>query len=154
MAFVRRRSSAFSRGKSRYRGVSGHNGRWEARIGSFGGRKNVIPEPGGMGGWAGAGLGRSGEAGALATRGVRSAVPQGRTSWPLLELSGHSTLSLTHSQPALLQVSFGVYDSEEEAARQYDRALIVEKGRSAKTNFPVRDYDVEVAEFEAWLFKT
>ena len=41
VAYVRRRSAAFSRGKSRYRGVSGHNNRWEARIGSFGGRKNV-----------------------------------------------------------------------------------------------------------------
>lgn len=41
VAYVRRRSSAFSRGRSRFRGVSGHAGRWEARIGSFGGRKNV-----------------------------------------------------------------------------------------------------------------
>ena len=41
MAYVRRRSSAFSRGKSRFRGVSGHAGRWEARIGAFAGRKNV-----------------------------------------------------------------------------------------------------------------
>jgi hypothetical protein len=41
VAYVRRRSSAFSRGKSRFRGVSGHEGRWEARIGSFQGRKNV-----------------------------------------------------------------------------------------------------------------
>jgi hypothetical protein len=41
VAYVRRRSAAFSRGKSKYRGVSGHNGRWEARIGSFNGRKNV-----------------------------------------------------------------------------------------------------------------
>ncbi|KDD72016.1 hypothetical protein H632_c3997p0, partial [Helicosporidium sp. ATCC 50920] len=85
VAYVRRRSSAFSRGKSRFRGVSGHNGRWEARIGSFGGRKNV---------------------------------------------------------------SFGVFESEEAAARQYDRALILEKGRSAKTNFPIRDYEIEVDEYE------
>jgi len=41
VAYVRRKSNAFTRGKSRYRGVSGHNGRWEARIGTFGGRKNV-----------------------------------------------------------------------------------------------------------------
>lgn len=41
MAYVRRKSSAFTRGKSRFRGVSGHNGRWEARIGAFGNRKNV-----------------------------------------------------------------------------------------------------------------
>lgn len=41
MAYVRRKSSAFTRGKSRYRGVSGHSGRWEARIGTYGGRKNV-----------------------------------------------------------------------------------------------------------------
>jgi hypothetical protein len=45
VAYVRRRSSAFSRGKSRYRGVSGHSGRWEARIGSFQGRKNVGDAP-------------------------------------------------------------------------------------------------------------
>ncbi|KAL4424449.1 hypothetical protein ABPG77_006387 [Micractinium sp. CCAP 211/92] len=88
VAYVRRRSSAFSRGKSRFRGVSGHNGRWEARIGAFCGRKNV---------------------------------------------------------------SFGVFDSEEGAARQYDRALILEKGRSAKTNFPTRDYEAEIAVYEAHL---
>lgn len=45
VAYVRRRSSAFSRGKSRFRGVSGHAGRWEARIGAFAGRKNVSHFP-------------------------------------------------------------------------------------------------------------
>jgi len=45
VAYVRRKSSAFTRGKSRYRGVSGHSGRWEARIGTFGGRKNVRRAP-------------------------------------------------------------------------------------------------------------
>lgn len=43
VAWVRRRSSAFSRGRSRFRGVSGQQGRWEARIGTFAGRKNVLP---------------------------------------------------------------------------------------------------------------
>ena len=43
MAWVRRRSSAFSRGRSRFRGVSGQQGRWEARIGTFAGRKNARP---------------------------------------------------------------------------------------------------------------
>lgn len=41
VAYIRRRSTAFSRGRSKYRGVSGQVGRWEARIGSFRGRKNV-----------------------------------------------------------------------------------------------------------------
>ncbi len=41
VAWVRRRSSAFSRGRSRFRGVSGQAGHWEARIGTFGERKNV-----------------------------------------------------------------------------------------------------------------
>lgn len=41
VAHLRRNSCAFSRGKSRHRGVSGHHGRWEARIGQFNGRKNV-----------------------------------------------------------------------------------------------------------------
>lgn len=58
VAYVRRRSSAFSRGKSRFRGVSGHEGRWEARIGSFQGRKNVSLGGGRAGAravmWAGA----------------------------------------------------------------------------------------------------
>ena len=43
MAYVRRRSSAFSRGRSAFRGVSGQDGRWEARIGSFASKKNVSP---------------------------------------------------------------------------------------------------------------
>mmetsp|Transcript_15143 Transcript_15143/g.26804 ORF Transcript_15143/g.26804 Transcript_15143/m.26804 type:complete len:591 (-) Transcript_15143:312-2084(-) len=88
IAHLRRNSSAFSRGKSRHRGVSGHDSRWEARIGGFNGRKNV---------------------------------------------------------------SFGVYNSEEDAARQYDRALIIEKGKEAKTNFPLTDYTREVQEYEAFL---
>lgn len=46
-------------------------------------------------------------------------------------------------------MSFGVHDEEERAARMYDRAIILEKGRAAKTNFPLADYDAEVADFEA-----
>ena len=41
ISWVRRRSNAFARGKSKFRGVSGRVGRWETRIGSFGGMKNV-----------------------------------------------------------------------------------------------------------------
>ena len=51
----------------------------------------------------------------------------------------------------LVQVSFGIHDTEEEAARQYDRALIIEKGRAAKTNFPLAIYDDEVAAFETFV---
>jgi len=124
VAHIRRRSTAFSRGRSKYRGVSGQTGRWEARIGSFRGRKNV---------------------------------------------------------------SFGVFDTEEDAARQYDRALVIEKGRwvlaigfrvsgcagglphslthsrrlvvsssrrrarSAKTNFPLVEYELEALQY--WSVK-
>ena len=49
------------------------------------------------------------------------------------------------------QVSFGVHDEEERAARMYDRAIILEKGRAAKTNFPLHDYDREIAAFEAFV---
>ena len=45
VAYVRRRSSAFSRGRSAFRGVSGQNSRWEARVGSFQGKKNVSSKP-------------------------------------------------------------------------------------------------------------
>ena len=51
----------------------------------------------------------------------------------------------------MVQVSFGVHDEEQRAARMYDRAIILEKGRSAKTNFPLVDYDGEVADFEAFM---
>ena len=51
----------------------------------------------------------------------------------------------------LWQVSFGIWETEERAARQYDRALIVEKGRAAKTNFPLATYEAEVVHFEALL---
>lgn len=88
VAHVRRRSAAFARGRSKYRGVSGHVGRWEARIGTFKGRKNM---------------------------------------------------------------SFGIFDTENAAAKQYDRALIIEKGRSAKTNFPLKEYEQEAAEYAQWL---
>ncbi len=51
----------------------------------------------------------------------------------------------------IVQVSFGIHDTEEKAARQYDRALIIEKGRAAKTNFPVIDYLEEVAAYRSYL---
>ncbi len=50
-------------------------------------------------------------------------------------------------------MSFGVHKTEVEAARQYDRALIIVKGRLAKTNFPVADYDKEVAAYEQLLWQ-
>lgn len=122
MAYVRRRSSAFSRGRSRFRGVSGHAGRWEARIGSFGGRKNVSAvlsdhglEAGIGGAWAGEEHGAAAE---LPARGCAWLDP----SCP--RLPSPALLPHTHPPP---QVSFGVFETEEDAARQYDRALILEK---------------------------
>ena len=51
----------------------------------------------------------------------------------------------------MIQVSFGVHEQEESAARQYDRALLIEKGRAAKTNFPLPDYEKEAKEFEEFV---
>ncbi|CAI5464373.1 unnamed protein product [Closterium sp. Yama58-4] len=85
IAKLRRESSAFSRGRSKFRGVSGQEGRWEARIGSYFGRRNV---------------------------------------------------------------SLGVYETEEAAAEQYDRALIIQKGTRAKTNFCISKYIAEHLQHE------
>lgn len=52
-----------------------------------------------------------------------------------------------------VQVSFGVHKTEQDAARQYDRALIIVKGRLAKTNFPMADYEQEVEVYEAYILE-
>ena len=33
----------------------------------------------------------------------------------------------------------------------YDRAIILEKGRAGKTNFPLHEYDQEAAAFESFV---
>ena len=165
MAWVRRRSSAFSRGRSRFRGVSGQAGHWEARIGTFGDRKNVGTP-----------------AHPIYQRSSlhQEEFPEGccqpwqQSSWHFMpdhlmlvtlmrrdtgvSIAGKARSSSSNgwdvtTEHVAAQVSFGIHETEEEAARQYDRALIVEKGRAAKTNFPIVLYEEEVAFFETSIAK-
>ena len=48
-------------------------------------------------------------------------------------------------------VSLGDHDTEEEAARAFDRAAINKGSRTAKTNFPMVDYEAEVTELTGKL---
>ena len=48
-------------------------------------------------------------------------------------------------------VSFGIYENEVEAARQYDRALVIARGRSAKTNFALSFYCKEIKTYETFI---
>ncbi len=128
VAWVRRRSSAVSRGRSRFRGVSGQAGHWEARIGTFGDRKNV----------------RASAALVCNAAHILECLHAVRV-WGQIGAASDTV--------HMAQVSFGIHETEEEAARQYDRALIIEKGRAAKTNFPLGVYDNEVTAFEQFVQK-
>lgn len=58
VAMLRRGSSGFSRGASRYRGVTKHHqpGKWEARIGRVAGNRYLVSGAGGRGEAGGTGL--------------------------------------------------------------------------------------------------
>lgn len=45
-------------------------------------------------------------------------------------------------------MSLGDHDTEQEAARAFDRAVLHKSGRDGKTNFPISDYEDEIEQLQ------
>ena len=49
-------------------------------------------------------------------------------------------------------LSLGDHETEQEAARAFDRALLHKQGRQAKTNFPLAEYESEMEHLQGgWV---
>ncbi|KAK8662093.1 hypothetical protein V6N13_091681 [Hibiscus sabdariffa] len=142
LASLRRRSSGFSRGVSKYRGVARHhhNGRWEARIGRVFGNKYLY-------------LGTF-KSKMLSDKRVAPpnayVVPSGtapidtlcrRVPSIMLFNGGLNNLLSCLRSPTISRKNNVLYnDTQEEAAAAYDMAALEHRGTNAVTNFDISRY--------------
>jgi len=91
---------------------------------------------------------------AVAVRRQSTGFTRGRSKYRGITKHPHGKWEARIGAPNASHVYLGLYDTEEEAARAHDKALVLTKGRTAITNFNITEYSHELFKYELSNFES